>query len=203
MVDLLYDHSGNRKYITERERRLFLRTARKTAPRPVYTFCLVLALTGARLSEVLALTPRHIDVHGRLIVYRTLKKRKKVEYRAVPVPAWLIREVDTVHGITAARQDVTRADVRIWPWCRTTGWTRVKEVMSTAGITGIQGTAKGCRHGFAVDALVKKVPLVIVQEWLGHAKLETTAIYSKAVATEARTIANRMWGLGLRFGLRW
>ena len=226
MVDFLYDQHGNRKYINEVERRRFLRAARpnrrwliwppvldlmrlgrsgkSSREWEVFTFCLVLARTGGRISEVLALTPRQIDLEGRTIVFRTLKKRRKqIVYRAVPVPLRVLRELEAVHQIEAARQDPVRADERIWSWSRRTAWTRVNEVMTAAGITGLQASAKGLRHGFAVNALVKRVPLVVVQDWLGHARLETTAIYSKAVAAEARAIANRMWGWPLRLGLRW
>lgn len=207
MVDLLYDRYGNRKYINEEERRRFLRAAKAADSSSVFTFCLVLARTGGRISEVLALTPRQIDIDGQVIVYRSLKKRIKEGddpvYRAVPVPARLLRKLDAVHQIKAARQDPMRVDERLWPWCRRTAWTRVKEVLETAGVMGIQATPKGFRHGFAVDALVHEVPVVIVQEWLGHANIEMTAIYSKAVAAEARAIAHRMWGWRLRPGLRW
>ena len=207
VIDFLYDPNGNRKYINARERRMFLRAARKSAPLPVFTFCLVLAFTGARISEVLALTPRQIDMEGRAIVFRSLKKRRKAHvkpiYRSVPVPSRLLRKLDAAHDIKEARRDVSRVDERIWPWCRRTATTRIQEVMHAAEITGIQATARGLRHGFAVGALVRKVPLVIVQQWLGHARLETTAIYTKAVAAEARSIANQMWGWGLRLGIGW
>ena len=207
LSNLLYDRDGSRKYINEEERGRFLRAAKATGSGPVFTFCLVLARTGGRISEVLALTPRQIDIEGKVIVYRTLKQRLEEDddpiYRAVPVPARLLRQLDAVHQIKAARQDSKRVDERIWPWCRRTAWTRVKEVLHAAGVSGLQATPKGFRHGFAVDALVNEVPLVVVQEWLGHASLETTAIYSKAVAAEARAIANRMWGWKLRLGLRW
>lgn len=207
MIDPTFDYAGNRKYINERERRKILCAARKTAPLPVFTFCLVLAFTGARISEVLALTPRQIDVEGRSIVIRCLKKRKKEDeapvYRPIPVPTRLLRQLDAVHQIKAARQDETLVDTRIWPWCRSTATTRIREVMKAAGITGIHATAKGFRHGFVVCALVKRVPEVIVQQWAGHSSIETTKHYSKAVAAEARSIARLMWNWRLRLGIGW
>jgi site-specific recombinase XerD len=33
----------------------------------------------------------------------------------------------------------------------------------------------------------------MVQRWLGHAQLSTTAIYADAVQTEEQAIAARMW----------
>lgn len=202
-MSFTYDHSGNRKYATIKERRKFLRVAKTKASRPVYTFCLVLALTGGRLSEVLALTPRQIDIGAGVIVIRSLKKRKQhaPTYRAIPIPADVLKEVDAAHAIKAAQRDPERIDAPIWPWCRTTAWKRVKEVMRAAGISGPQASPKGLRHGFAVGALVAGVPEVTVMRWLGHARLETTMIYTEAIGAEAQAIAKRMWEPLLRHDL--
>lgn len=194
-MSFTYDRRGNRKYATLSERRRFLRAARKQASVPVHTFCMTLALTGARLSEVLALTPRQIDMDAGVIVIRCLKKRDPdgSTYRAVPVPESVLRTLDAAHAIKAARRDGRRIDSRIWPWCRTTAWKRVKEIMAAAGINGLQASPKGLRHGFAVGALVAGVPDMTVMRWLGHARLETTMIYTDAIGAEARAIAKRMW----------
>jgi len=37
------------------------------------------------------------------------------------------------------------------------------------------------------------IPLNLVQKWLGHAQLTTTAIYANAVGAEEKDIARRMW----------
>ena len=194
-MSFTYDDFGNRKYATVKERRLFLRAAKNHASLPVYTFCLTLALTGARISEILALTPRQIDLEASVIVIRSLKKRKRETalYRAVPIPPDVLRELNSAHDIKAAQKDEARREARIWPWCRTTAWKRVKEVMQVAGITGLQASPKGLRHGFAVGALVAGVPEITVMRWLGHARLETTMIYTETIGAEAQAIAMRMW----------
>lgn len=194
-MSFTYDRDGNRKYTTLKERRRFLSAAREGASETVYTFCLVLTFTGARLSEVLALTPRQIDLEAGAIVIRCLKKRKyqAATFRAVPVPGNVLRMLDATHDIKAARRDADRMDAPIWSWCRTTAWTRVKEVMQCAGVSGVQATPKGLRHGFAVGALVAGVPEIAVMRWLGHARLETTMIYTETIGAEAQEIANRMW----------
>jgi integrase len=46
-------------------------------------------------------------------------------------------------------------------------------------------------RGAAVSA---GIPLNLVQKWLGHAQLSTTAIYADAVGAEEKDIARRMWG---------
>ncbi len=52
---------------------------------------------------------------------------------------------------------------------------------------------KGLRHALGVAAVGQGIPLNMVQRWLGHAQLTTTAIYSEAVGEEERAIAARMW----------
>jgi integrase/recombinase XerD len=74
-----------------------------------------------------------------------------------------------------------------------TGWRRVREVMAQAGIRGPHASPKGLRHGFGVAAVTSGVPLNLVQKWLGHAQLSTTAIYADAVGDEEHAIADAMW----------
>jgi integrase/recombinase XerD len=65
--------------------------------------------------------------------------------------------------------------------------------MDAAGIQGYHASPKGLRHGFGVAAVQASIPLNLVQRWLGHAQLTTTAIYAEAVGKEERDIAARMW----------
>jgi integrase/recombinase XerD len=45
-----------------------------------------------------------------------------------------------------------------------------------------------------VAAVTAGIPLNLVQKWLGHAQLSTTAVYANAVGAEEKDIARRMWG---------
>jgi len=54
-------------------------------------------------------------------------------------------------------------------------------------------TPKGLRHSFGIHAIRSGVPLNLVQRWLGHASMTTTAIYLQAIGDEEREIAARMW----------
>src|SRR3954452_4771568 len=94
----LYDAEGRRLYLTEDERRAFVSAAAK-ATREVRTFCGVLHATGCRISEALALTAASVDLSARVIVFESLKKRRKGIYRAVPAPPELLDALDLVHGI--------------------------------------------------------------------------------------------------------
>lgn len=191
-VSMLYDREGNRKYLTVSERTAFLHAAEKM-PVDVRTFCRVLAYSGARVSEVLALTPRRIDIEAGLMVFESLKKRRRGVFRAVPMPRQLLAELERIYDIEAARRLPEIAKRRMWPWCRTTAWSRVKECMAKARIAGAQATPKGFRHGFAVGALQAGVPINFVRKWLGHSRLSTTEIYADAVGDEEATIAGRYW----------
>lgn len=189
----LFDPTGHRKYLTAAERRAFIKAAMGQAPE-VYTLCLVLKDTGCRLSEALALTADHIDTRTGTIVFRSLKKRRLGVHRAVPVSPTLLSELERVHGLRRL-QDAPDggASVRLWPWHRMTGHRRVKEVLAAAGVHGPHATAKGLRHGFGVAALERGIPITVLQKWLGHAKLATTAIYGDVVGAEERRMARKLW----------
>src|SRR5687767_6806261 len=183
----LYDTQGHRLYLTGSEREAF-RKAAEQAPREVRTYCHTLLYTGCRPSEALALTADRVDFQAQAITFESKKKRRSGIYRAVPVPGSLLEALDLVYGI---RDRKTRD--HLWPWSRKTAYTRVIEVMEQAGITGPQASPKGLRHGFGVACIEKQIPLHLVQRWLGHAQLSTTAIYADAVGEEERGIAARLW----------
>jgi integrase/recombinase XerD len=185
----LFNSAGKRLYLTLEERRKFLAAADKE-DRETRTFCYVLAYTGCRISEALALTPEAIDLSAGTIVFETLKKRRSGVYRAVPVPPTLLDMIELVHGL---REKRLKRAAPLWNFGRTTAWKRVVALMKVANVKGPQATPKGLRHGFGVAAVQAGVPLNLLQRWLGHAQLTTTAIYANAVGPEERNIAARMW----------
>jgi integrase/recombinase XerD len=65
--------------------------------------------------------------------------------------------------------------------------------LQVAGLDGVAASPKGLRHGFGVAAVTAGIPLNLVQKWLGHAQLSTTAVYANAVGDEEKDIARRMW----------
>lgn len=187
MSDLLTKR-GQRKYLTPEERGTFIAAAKSLRSRPARTYCLTLALTGARISEPLELTPLHIDWASRTLTLRTLKRRRLI-HRAIPVPDDLLEMIELVHD-TGNRK---LADHRLWNVDRSTAHRWVKEAMAVAGLEGPHASAKGLRHGFAIAALEENVPLNIVSRWLGHSNLQTTAIYANFSGREERGLAARMW----------
>ena len=185
-VTLLFDTSGQRKYLTPAQRREFLRAA-AAAPGLASTFCLTLALTGCRISEALALTCNRVDRSAGVLLFESLKKRRRGIYRGVPVPPEFLDTLASMHDLSAL------GSARLWGFSRTTAWRRVKEVMEAAAIYGACASPKGVRHGFGIKAVISEVPLNMIQKWLGHSRLATTAIYTDAIGSEEQRLAERMW----------
>lgn len=182
----LFTTNGTRKYLTPTERQDFVRAARK-ADCDVQLLCLIIAETGCRLSEALALRPHNIDLANSALTFETLKRRSRGIYRQVPVSPsllWLLQDW------LQARPPLKG---KLFSIHRQTGWRWVEQVMRAAQIYGPQATSRGLRHGFAVAAIQNDIPLNIVQKWLGHAYLSTTAIYANAVGEEERAFAKRIW----------
>ncbi|MBO6726094.1 MAG: site-specific integrase [Rhizobiaceae bacterium] len=181
----LYSPDGRRKYLNQSERRAFLDAA-ASEDQPTHTLCLTLAYTGCRISEALSLTRSSVQPGVNVIAIRTLKKRGRVMVREIPVPDELVRLL--LHD-----QENGHSDTPLWPFGRTFAWRQVKSVMTRAGIDGPYASPRGLRHGFAVSAVLAGVPLTLIQKWLGHANLTTTAIYADATGPEEREMARRMW----------
>lgn len=188
----LYARNGGRKYLNAAERQRFLR-ATEAAPSRIRLFCEVLFWSGSRISEALALTANAIDLDDCVVMFATLKRRKTGLVRQVPLPADLVRQLNHEFRLRARQRNSTLADERLWPWSRATAWRRVKSLMRSAGISGSAAMPKGLRHTFGVMAFQRSIPPHIVQRWLGHASLETTAIYGDIAGREEREFASRMW----------
>lgn len=185
----LFSPSGHRKYLTSDERQRFLDTAARHDNVKVRSLCAVLTYTGCRVSEALALTPASVDAAEGFIAVRCLKKRSKATVvREVPVPPELIDLLRAVHDLD------TPCAGKLWSWSRSRAWQIVKQVMREAGIpSGPHATPKGLRHGFGLHAVRCGVPINLVQRWLGHTSMTTTAIYLQAMGREERDFAGRMW----------
>jgi len=178
----VYDEAGRRKYLTTAELARFLEAADCCAPL-MQALCYVLAYTGCRISEALALTTDQLDRDGMRLTFKTLKRRRQV-FRSVPIPATIM------HLLCALPLS---ADGRFWLMHRATAWRGIKAAMARAGIVGPMACPKGLRHGFGMRAAGRDVPTNLIQRWMGHASPVTTAIYLDAAGAEERQFASRMW----------
>lgn len=178
----VYDPAGRRKYLTAAERRRFLAAA-DSLPQRSRVLCGLLAYAGCRISEALGVHDHQLDHDAGVIVLRTLKRRRVV-FRAVPLPPALMRELAALPA---------SADGRILRMHRSTAWRHVKRAMKMSAIDGPMATCRGLRHGFGMRAAASSIPPSLIARWLGHASTNTTAIYLDAVGEEEREFAMRMW----------
>lgn len=190
MAYSLYDERGRRKYLVPMERKTFLQAALKIGGETA-SFCAVMVFCGTRISEALALTPERIDDANGTINIRTLKRREFV-IRAMPVPRKLLIYLDCIHHYREAQHDPARASERLWKFSRTTAWRRIKFVMRQAAHPEYVSKPKSLRHAFGAEASMK-VALPMVQKWLGHASIKTTAIYTTLMGEEERIVARKTW----------
>lgn len=177
--------NGRRKYLTPAERQNFIQIAWTWPDDETAALCLILVYSGCRISEALSITRNSIDPGEQCLAIRSLKKRNRIVVRTIPLPQAL---VDRLCG------GIGEADAPLCSFSRTKAWIQVKAVMRAAGIPpGLHATPKGLRHAFGIHALRCGVPLNLVQRWLGHADIATTAIYADAFGAEERELAARMW----------
>ena len=185
----LVDEHG-RKYLTADERQRFIAAAAYVKKPIDQTFVLMIAHTGARVSEVLALRACDVDLDARAVRIHTLKRRVE-HWREVPIPPELARDLEMVHRLREVSP--RRAREPLWKLSRATAHRKVVAVMTVAGISGPQACPKGLRHGFGIAAVTAGVPLPTIAAVLGHADIATTAIYTTAVGVEARAFLAKMW----------
>jgi site-specific recombinase XerD len=158
-------------------------------------FSLLLAWTGGRVSEVLAVRACSFQIDRNIVALRTLKRRKP-HVREVPIAPGLMAAIDRHFRLTELQRDPETANRRLWPWSRVTAWRYVKGVMLEAGVVGRPACPRGLRHAFGVGTLQASVPLNMVQKWMGHARMSTTAIYADASGEEEAAFAARFWDSG-------
>ena len=186
----LYGANSGRKYLNQSERSRTLAAINQLDPRHAL-FALVLAWTGARISEVLALTPGSFQIESGVVTIVTLKRRKH-SVREVPIPPELMRSLDRRFSLRRRQQDGAEPR-RLWEFCRMTAWRIIKRVMRLAQVSGPQASPRGLRHSFGVLSLQSGVPLTLVQRWMGHARLSTTAIYLDVSGPEELAFASKFW----------
>lgn len=180
----LYGPAGRRKYITRAEGLRFLDAAAEGGLADA-TFAGLLASTGCRISEGLALTRFQLDPADGQVSFLTLKQRRTC-WRSVPVSPALM-------AMLLEQSEAAGASEPLWSWCRQTAWRRMTAHMRAAGIEGPQACPRGLRHGFGVACVLARIDPRVTQRLMGHTKTETTALYLEVLGPEARELLARLW----------
>ena len=194
----------------------------------------VLWNTGARISEVLELTPGSVNFNQHTITIRSIKKRKfykkakdirneirglelalandpdsKILQRKLedarrrlsackkepPPPVFrTIPITPDLSGKIAAycMQNGLKNHDRLFPISRVRAYHIVRRGGEKAGIDKDRRHPHVFRHGFAVNAVLSGVPPLVLRRWMGHARIETTLIYTEILAQDTREYLERM-----------
>lgn len=181
----LNSRTNRRLYLNASERARFLHVCRNQ-PANKRAFALTLFYTGCRLSEARELTFDAIQFKEHIISIRSLKKRSQHHIRENPVLALLTDELQRLKSGTSE-------NARIWNIDRITAYRWINPIMHDASIAGPQASPKGLRHAYCINAISCGIQLHMLQKWMGHASIQTTAIYANAVGEEEKAIAQKMW----------
>lgn len=184
----LYTLENERLYLNALELDRFLAVARRQ-PSPQRLFALTLAYTGCRISEALELRFSAMQLDTRVMSFRTLKKRDQHHIREVPMSVELAAAFGDLRG---QEKDLVWSE-NGQPIARITAYRWIKTIMLEAQIAGPRACPKGLRHGYGVRAVLNNIPLNMLQLWMGHASMRTTAIYATVLGPEQLSLADRMW----------
>ena len=158
-----------------------MRWLEENAPRRIFLAFKTMRHTGLRGGEVAKLTPRDIiEVRG-LVRIRVVGKGSKI--REVPV---LDRE--TASELLELKQEVPPGQTLFGVKDCTLRWWAER----ASKATGIKFHTHLLRHAFATEALNRGVPVDVVQQWLGHSRLETTRRYAMTLDERVEEYARKM-----------
>ncbi|MEO0510801.1 MAG: site-specific integrase [Verrucomicrobiota bacterium] len=185
----LRDRNGLRKYLTPEERARFRDCISGLRDPIKELYCYTIFCTGCRPTEAHRLRLESFDLAEGVLVIESLKKRRRGLYREIPVRLnWMKKAVNLL-----SKHHSGHGKKSIWGFSEKTGYRAVKRVMEITGIDGPHATPRGLRHAFGVFHAQHKTNPRLIQDWMGHASLETTLIYLDAQGKEAREAAKIAW----------
>src|ERR671932_1090041 len=185
-------------YVTHAQARAIINAAATTRDRLLLE---CLWQTGGRVSEVVRLRPCDVDRKEAALLLTNLKQRRRsLRQKTVYVSAELVAQLQVY------ARDAKLAPTAYFfqsqkshgaPMGRQHAWRLIQRYAKDAGVSvvGADGqlrpaTGLDFRHGAAVHQLRAGVPLSEVQQQLGHARIDTTTIYTKLTNPERRSYAD-------------
>lgn len=158
------------------------------------TYRLILDLmwtTGARISEVLALTPGSFEDDGYDfgVILKTLKQRpgrpkkrtlQRSPKRDIPIVDHLLQ--DRIQSYIYAGH--FRKTERLFPMARQTVNRHIKKLVEQVGGAPFSISSHTFRHSFAIHLLLHGRPLKYVSQLLGHKSIESTEIYTNVLTID-------------------
>jgi integrase len=167
------------KYFTSEEVRQIISEQLRAEDYEAWFLCLFLWSSGARIGEAIATKTDDIDLYGRTLKIRTLKRENHT--RVLPVQPGFVGEV----ALWLNHKVLKRGD-RLFDFTIRTAQNRVKNACAMAGIDDKRAHPHTFRHSFAVNCIQQQVPVTVLKEWLGHRDITKTLIYTQILAHDTR-----------------
>ena len=183
------------KYFNSDEIQKILSDDLKTTKYKQYLLCMVLSYTGARITEVTGsatvtgLVVGDIKkVQGKDEIYYTIRlqtmKRKggKKEFRTLILQEDLKKEL--LSYISA--QNLKKND-KLFEVSGKTAYNWVNKACLVAGFDDDRCHPHAFRHSFAINSILLGVPVTVLKQWLGHADIKNTLIYTELLAFDSKS----------------
>ncbi len=169
----------------------------------------LLWVTGARISEVLALTPNHFrtlstDDFG--VTLQTLKKRGRPRTR---LRGESLQRFVPILDLNAQQRIINylemsrgRASERLFTMSRQSVDNHIKAACRLAGFDWIKASAHTFRHSFAIHLLIHARPLKFISKMLGHSSIQYTEIYTNVLTSDMDHFFEGIEFCSLEYSLR-
>jgi integrase len=158
--------------------------------------------SGGRISEVLRLRPCDLDEREGALVLENRKQKCGSRKKRVYVSTDLVAQLQVLarDARVGSRSCFFRsAKSGQQPMSTVHAWRIVTACSRRAGVQveGADGVlrpanARDFRHGAAVNQVQQGIPLSEVQQQLGHARIDSTTIYTRLANPERRRLADRV-----------
>jgi len=193
-----YKIEKRERYLSEKELRALwdavdLLVARRQVPPSHAAIFRLLALTGARKTEITALSWREVDfVRGRIVL---AAERSKTGAKQISLSDAALAELRTLHE-RAEGANAARGEDHVFPALRggsgptvdvQSSWEKVRR---TAELPDVR--MHDLRHTFASIAVADGVSLFLVGKALGHTQTRTTERYAHLSDGPIRKVANHV-----------
>jgi len=136
--------------------------------------------TGARVTEALSVKVSDIDFYSKVVHMPSLKK-KSPQIKTIPLQGELLGELGAYIG-----QKGLKKEDRIFSITRQHAHRIVRDACIKGGIEKARSHPHVLRHSFSVNAVLQRVPLPILQKWLGHSDIKNTMVYLQILSQDTR-----------------
>lgn len=172
--------------LSGREVEALISACSKRAPTGIRNAALIAVVwrTGLRVSEVLALKPKDLDLNaGTLTVHSGKGDKRRVVGLDALASSYLSRWLDTRNGLGVNGHSTVFCTLDGGPVSPRYVRAMLKRTAERAGIEK-RVHPHGLRHSFASELAAEGTPMPIIQKALGHAHLNTTAVYLDHISNQ-------------------